>query len=301
MKKVIIGIHGLGNKPSKRLLSKWWKDSMLEGFTLYGIEKELPEFELVYWADIVYEKPLNKRVKDEEDPLFLDGPYVKDPKITLAEKHPYQQKVIDFIDEQLHRIFLNKDKSLNFTHVTDLVLRKFFYDLELYYMEGSEVRDLIRGRLVKAVNKYPDHEIMIIAHSMGSIIAYDVLSFMIPEFKINTLITVGSPLGLPIILGKTIQEQKKRQSRKRTLYTPPGITGNWYNYADITDYVALNYKLADDFRKNKNGVFPIDYLVSNNYAFQGDKNPHKLYGYLRTPEFTSVLSDFIGEEKSIVQ
>lgn len=300
MKKVIIGIHGLGNKPSKQLLGKWWKDSMLEGFVINGIKKELPEFELVYWADIVYEKPLDKRVKDEDDPCFLDGPYVKKPKKTIIESHPYQQKVIDFIDEQLHRIFLNKDMSLNFTHVTDLVLRKFFYDLELYYMEGSKVRDIIRGRLADAVKRYPDHDIMIIAHSMGSIITYDVLSFLIPECKINTLVTVGSPLGLPIIVGKTVQELKKKLPRKRTLITPPEITNNWFNYADIRDHVALNYKLADDFRKNKNGVSPIDYLVNNNYEFKGDKNPHKLYGYLRTPEFTKILSDFIGDEISFV-
>jgi len=297
MKKVIIGIHGLGNKPSKQLLGKWWKDSMLEGLVLNGINKDLPEFELVYWSDIVYDKPLDKHVKDKKDPYFLDDPYVKGPKNITYEQHPYQQKVIDYLDEKLNRIFLNEDMSLNYSHITDLVLNKFFYDLELYYMDGNKVRDLIRGRLAEAIKRYPKHEIMIIAHSMGSIIAFDVLSFLIPECKINTFITVGSPLGLPMIIGKTVQEQKKKQSGKSTLTTPPGITNNWLNFADIRDHVALNYKLADDFQVNENGVSPMDFLVTNNYEFNGDKNPHKLYGYLRTPQFSEILGNFIGEQR----
>ena len=32
MAKVIIGIHGLGNKPPKDILEKWWKLSIEEGF-----------------------------------------------------------------------------------------------------------------------------------------------------------------------------------------------------------------------------------------------------------------------------
>ena len=68
MKQVIIGIHGLGNKPPKYLLKKWWKDSIKEGFNKNGFKNELPEFELVYWADILNQKPLNNWEKD--NPLF---------------------------------------------------------------------------------------------------------------------------------------------------------------------------------------------------------------------------------------
>ena len=37
MSKVIIGIHGLGNKPQKNLLEEWWKAAINEGFNLAGI------------------------------------------------------------------------------------------------------------------------------------------------------------------------------------------------------------------------------------------------------------------------
>ena len=41
---------------------------------------------------------------------------------------------------------------------------------------------------------------MLIAHSMGSIIGFDVLTFLATDIKINTFITIGSPLGLPVII-----------------------------------------------------------------------------------------------------
>lgn len=55
MKRVIIGVSGPENKPPKYLLKKWWKDAIKDGFNRKGLSNQLPEFELVYWADILYE------------------------------------------------------------------------------------------------------------------------------------------------------------------------------------------------------------------------------------------------------
>lgn len=305
MKKVIIGIHGLGNKPPKYLLQKWWKDAMIEGINLSGIRQSLPKFELVYWADILYDKPLNRWEKDKDNPYFLDEPYIKAPEIIIDKKHPFQEKIIGFISEQLNNIFLNEDNSLNYSFITDAILKKYFRDLEVYYMEeckdetkvNCRARDLIQERLVQYITKYNNNDIMIIAHSMGSIITFDVLSFLIPEARINTLVTIGSPLGLPIVVSKIAAEQKKKLKGKSIMATPPGVTSNWFNLADITDHVAINYKLADDFRENVRGILPTDLLVNNNYEINGKKNHHKSFGYLRTPEFSKILSDFIADEK----
>ena len=55
MTKIIIGIHGLSNKPEKSQLKEWWKAAMLEGLEKNaGISlSELP-FESIYWADVTY-------------------------------------------------------------------------------------------------------------------------------------------------------------------------------------------------------------------------------------------------------
>lgn len=304
MKKIIIGIHGLGNKPPKYLLKKWWKDAMNEGMKTHGINKKVPDFELIYWADILYDKPLNKWEKDLENPYYLEEPYVKAPEFVEVEEHSFIMKLTGFISNQLNKIFLNEDKTLNYSFISDYILKKYFRDLDVYYIEECndkndnycKVRDLIRNRIAKAINKYKDYEICIIAHSMGSIVAYDVLNYIIPEKKINTLITIGSPLGLPVVVSKIAAEHNQLHKGKKNMVTPPGVTSNWFNMADIMDRVAINFKLADDFTPNERMVAPKDFLVQNNYQVNGIKNPHKSFGYLRTPQFATILSDFIGDE-----
>jgi hypothetical protein len=269
------------------------------------IEKSIPAFEMVYWADVLYEEPLNVLEKDKEGKCFLNEPYIKASKDFKVESHEFRQKVNDFVTKQLNNILLNEDKSLNYSKLTDAILKKYFKDLEVYYTEECidsnnkkcKARNLIRDRLVKVIRKYKNHEIMIIAHSMGSIVAFDVLNILLPDVKINTLLTIGSPLGLPIVVSKIVEEEKKETSDDFLVNTPPGVTSNWFNFADLTDYVALDYKLADDFSENQNGVLPVDILVNNNYEKDGKKNPHKSYGYLRTPELAKVISDFIGDHK----
>jgi hypothetical protein len=130
---------------------------------------------------------------------------------------------------------------------------------------------------------------------MGTIITYEVLNFSVPKIKVNNFITMGSPLGLPFVVSKIAAEQKLKKIK--LLCTPPTVTKHWFNFSDILDKVALDYKLSDDFSENKLGVKPEDFLVINNYEFRGKRNPHKSYGYLRTPEFAKVLNDFIIAEK----
>ncbi|MRT93928.1 hypothetical protein [Ancylomarina sp. 16SWW S1-10-2] len=307
MKKVIIAVHGLGNKPPKYLLEKWWKDAIKEGFSKNGIKNELPEFELVYWADILYEKPLNKWEKDTKNPYYLDEPYTKSPKNPVVEDTSFQQDVIDFISNQVNKIFLNEDKTLNYGFITDFILRNYFKDLEIYYTEMCESENdvackakyLIQKRIIEVIQKYKDYEITIIAHSMGSIITFDVLSFLLPEIKINNLVTIGSPLGLPVVISKIASEYKNNNGHNY-MATPPGVVNNWFNLSDIQDKVALNYKLNDDFNSNSIGVSPIDFMVVNDYENNKNKNPHKSFGYLRTPEMSQILSDFINKkEKSL--
>ena len=305
MKKVIIGVHGLGNKPSKSLLQKWWSDAMLEGLNLININKDLPDFEMIYWADILHEKPLNQGISDKKDQAFLHEPYRKAPKKYVLDSHSIRKRVVDFVTGQLNKIFLNEDNTLNYSFISEGIIKKYFKDLDAYYIKeckdqnnvSCKVRDLTRDRVVQVIKKYKNREIMIIAHSMGSIITFDVLNFLIPKIKIHTLVTIGSPLGFPFVVGKIAAEQKITPNRKSVMSTPQGITDKWYNFADIMDYVALDYKLADNFTKNDKGVLPKDCLVNNNYEINGIKNPHKSFGYLRTPEFSKSLSDFIGEEK----
>ena len=310
MANVIIGIHGLGNKPPAPTLEKWWKMAIIEGLQKHNYKTALPKFEMVYWADILYDKPLDLSEKDEKSPYYIDERYVPGGKELPVENHDKRKKIVTFLNRQLNRIFLNDDLSLNYSFITEAILSKYFSDLEVYYAENTaetenqnfKAKDLINNRLLKMLEKYKGYNIMLVSHSMGTIISFDVLTFLAQHIPVKTFVTIGSPLALPVVIGKIAAEQKRLQNGKTHMITPRCVTEHWYNLSDIHDKVAFNYDLADDFSENSNKVKPHDFLVVNNYEANGERNAHKSYGYLRTPEFSKILDEFIREEKlTIVQ
>lgn len=303
MASVIICIHGLGNKPPNDLLKKWWLAALKEGLHRDFGRVELPRFEMVYWADILHDKPLNPDEKDTASKYYLDEVYTKSLNRRAEETSSTHLAINDFLGHQLQRILLNDDMSLNYSYITDSIIKKYFADLEAYYDEAivegvtENAKVAIRQRLLQKLKKYRNFDIMLIAHSMGSIVAFDVLKFLSPNIKIHTLITIGSPLGLPIVLSQIANEFKTRNNGTFQFKSPSNITNAWFNFSDINDKVAFKYKLNDVFKPNQHEVQPIDFLVYNDYQMNGIANPHKSYGYLRTPQFSRVLKSFIAAEK----
>lgn len=309
MSKVIIGIHGLGNKPSKELLQSWWKEAIMEGLNKTGEDFEFPKFELIYWADILHEKPLDESIKDKKHPLYLSEKYIKGKENSPIVNHDLRKKFLDWYDEAADKIFLNEDMTINYSFIPDTIIHNYFKDLEAYYLNhtittNGEVifaRDQIRNRVMEVLKKYGDDDIFLIAHSMGSIIAYDILTFNLTNLNIDMFVTIGSPLGIPFVRSRIALEKKLVLKDDIKLRTPPGVQKRWCNFSDLEDVVAINYSLKDDFNENNLGIKPVDFIVVNDYEIKKVKNPHKSFGYLRTPEFSNVLLEFLQQkEKGII-
>jgi len=306
MSKIIIGIHGLGNKPPKKLLKKWWKKSIQEGLSSIGHPRFFLKVELVYWANFLHPVPLNSNIKDEKDPAYLKEPYMPADKFETKKTSKLRQKLLDYLEKQMDKIFLKNDLSINFSSVSDMIIRRFFTDLDSYYSQtyitfnGKErlVKDIIREQLAQILRKHKHKKILLIGHSMGSIIAYDVLTYKVPQIKIDTFVTIGSPLGLPIIMSKIASEQKQQLVKTVKLSTPENVTRDWFNLSDLSDRVAINYNLGDDYDQNLNHVQAIDKVVYNNYEHDGKRNPHKIYGYLRTPEMAEIIHNFLNQDRN---
>ena len=161
-----------------------------------------------------------------------------------------------------------------------------FADLAAYYATEKERRE-IRDRLSKVLARHRDKSILLIAHSMGSIIAYDVLREHEKSNPVTVqhLVTIGSPLGLPIVTFHV------RREFGGTV-TPAGVR-RWSNMADPGDKVALDNNLADEYTANASGITVRDILVYNEYRnHEGKPNKHKSFGYLRAPELSDVVWEF---------
>ncbi|MBI9105714.1 MAG: hypothetical protein JEZ04_03160 [Spirochaetales bacterium] len=299
MSKIIIGIHGLGNKPEELQLQEWWKAAILEGLEGRGRFRFL-HFRLVYWASVLHPEALDLSISDEHSPLYLNEPYVRGKKNDLHKDWKDENKFIrNRLNRQMEKIFLEDDGSLNFSGLTDFILRHFVKDLDAYYKTNKNLklkeqpRERICELLADTLIKHRRKKILLIAHSMGSIIAWDVLTRWAPHIKIDTLVTIGSPLGNPVIRSKMLSDIKHLTNVTPTLKTPENILNSWYNLSDYKDRVALNYNLGDDFLPNSRKVVPEDQLIWNNYEYNSDRNPHKSYGYLRCPEMSDIIGNFL--------
>ncbi|RLD42577.1 MAG: hypothetical protein DRI89_06890 [Bacteroidetes bacterium] len=304
MKKVIIAIHGLGNKPPKDQLQKWGRMAIEEGIDNLGAKVKLSEFELVYWADLLYDKPQTTTEKDKESPYFLDEVYTKAPKNYKVEPHEIRRKFQDYFKSLAYKIFLKNDYHLRYAFVSQKLIHKYFYEMEVYFEGDSDfqsdfnyqVKQEIIRRLSETLKKYKNYKVMLIAHSMGSIIAFDVLSFVAQQSRVDTLVTMGAPLGAPFVMSRIAAHSKSTYGQIK-LQIPEAVQKHWYNFSDIRDKIALDYKLSDDFAPNSKGVKVVDKLVTNKYVMNGLANPHKSFGYLRTPEFIEVLKAFSEGKK----
>jgi hypothetical protein len=88
-------------------------------------------------------------------------------------------------------------------------------------------------------------------------------------------------LGLPHVKQKIAQEN--------SLVRTPSVVRKWSNFADKRDPVALDVNLSGDYAPNDDGVKVEDDLVANDWG----GIHHKSYGYLRAPEVSRVIRNYI--------
>jgi hypothetical protein len=133
---------------------------------------------------------------------------------------------------------------------------------------------------------------------MGSIIAFDVLWDPAVDCSIHTFVTLGSPLGLPPIVARNFKTQQSLFPHLHKPKAPNGVWPHWYNLSDHRDTVALDHTLRDDYGSNLKGLRAQDLLVTNDYEINGESNPHKSFGYLRTPEVARIVDTFLSDRKN---
>ncbi len=307
MRAVIIGIHGLRNKPPKYVLASWWKKAIIEGFNIIRLPVPRFRFEMAYWAYYMHPRALDPLVKDGKNPRYLYEPYISGTSFGPRDPQAFGEKLRKSIHQQIFELIAGKSGFMNIDTVSDIILHRMFVELDTYYHHKlpdgygrkRPARELIRGELARLLVKHRKDNILILAHSMGAIVAYDVLLHVVPDIPVHTLITFGAPLGFPVIIKKIKQELNLgADGVDAALPTPPGIVRRWLNFSDPDDVTCLNYNLRNHYRENTNGVRPFDQIIYSNYEWNGVKNPHKSYGYLRAAEITQALNNFLVLENA---
>ncbi len=279
----LIGIHGLNNKPPAPVLSAWWENSLREGLARnQSIRRARLNFRLTYWADLLHETPM----QPDDDP----APYLQESGdgALPAARTGFRRRMAALGFEAVGKMAEAAARAPILETLVEELVHERASDLYRYNTDLA-LRAAVRQRLATELEaaRATRRPVVLIAHSMGSIIAYDVLRRQ-PDTAIAHFITIGSPLGLADV---------KRPSAGE--FGPPEVpagVAHWTNLADPHDPVAaLDVRLRSDYQANARSVRIDDASVRNTYVSPAGKaNPHKVYGYLRTPEMSSVLATLLG-------
>jgi hypothetical protein len=117
------------------------------------------------------------------------------------------------------------------------------------FLHDAELKRSVLARVTECVSSETR---IIIAHSLGSIIAYEFLCAT-PLPNVDTLITIGSPLGIRNLIFEALTPKPKDG-----LGSWPNVR-RWINIADYGDIVALQKQLAPLFGQVE------DHLVYNGW------------------------------------
>jgi hypothetical protein len=105
------------------------------------------------------------------------------------------------------------------------------------YLHEPEIKAAVLTRFEECI--HPETRVLV-GHSLGSVVAYEGLCKH-PEFKVDTLVTLGSPLGIRNLV---FDELTPKPSNGQGAW--PNVR-RWVNIADKGDIVALQKELADFF------------------------------------------------------
>ncbi len=305
-------VHGISNKPPADELSRIWRRALAEhelDLDAHGVTSSM-----VYWADLLYPEPLTQPeygYEDAKDPELEGLPdvgmawmveaegeeaqFVKglagsirydelasdDPELDVGstpEGEGFERVPLPwFLKRRLMKVFLRD-------------VHHYLFDAEFSPRPGDKrrIQTEIRARTVDALDRVApeDGPHIVLAHSLGTVIAYDCLKRVGECPAVDGLITVGSPLGLD-----EVQDRLRPEWSRDGGFPSERLRGNWVNVFDRLDPVAgFDAELANDYRADsKPTVHDID---EPNWG----KWRHSIVKYLARPRLGGELRRMLGLE-----
>lgn len=168
-------------------------------------------------------------------------------------------------------------------------------DLLRYQLNRDDIAEHTRQMLKMPLRAATEagRPVLLIAHSMGSVIAWDSLWQMShndrDHVSVDLLLTMGSPLGQRFIQKRLFGYDETGERRY--------IKGvrQWTNLAALGDLTAIDPLLANDFAPMvSHGLVNSidDRSLSNFYRLDGELNVHAEYGYLANAVTAEVVIEW---------
>jgi hypothetical protein len=161
---------------------------------------------------------------------------------------------------------------------------------------GAAVRGVLRSTLEAA---WRDGDpVLLIAHSLGSVIAYDTLWELThvqrARGEVALFVTLGSPLATQFVQ-RSLQGAREVDRRRY-----PHNIRRWVNLTARGDSTALHSRLKPPFHEmlDLGLVEAIEDFVGFDNFFRGSLglNAHEAYGYLAQPILAEIVGDWLERQ-----
>ncbi len=294
----IIYIPGKNPKPPSEEHRRQLLRSLLRGVeradpaVAQAIENEAEWFTLLAWNPLYYQsyKPLDEDLPWIDALLKQIGPTEEDVQEALSYRRRFAWLLYTIAD--LFNFFIPL--------LPDPVVKNTIQETARYFSNeggiGEQVRELLKAPLRQM---FADGErILIMGHSMGSVIAYDALWELthIEENpgRVDTFLTLGSPLGM------RFTQQRLRGVREKGAQRYPHNIRHWVNIASQGDLTALDPTLRDDFKSMLElglveSITDVNGGIFNYFRNDRGLNVHRSYGYLVNPRVGEVIANWWKE------
>jgi hypothetical protein len=298
-------IHGMCNKPPAEDLLRIWRRALADGADPLPLGDLGVATSLVYWADLLYEKPEDDlsahesalenspeaidaggsapppRPRSAEEEAFLAGLRAKMTSFSDAELEGAAPKVKDAPPGALEGVPLPWFIKKAFLNAYLRDVHHYLFDV-VYGPPGRPrvpIQQTIRRRFVEALGAPAvSRPHVVVSHSMGTVIAYDCLKRVADCAPVDGLITLGSPLGLD-----EIQDELQPGWSRADGY-PERVEAGWANLFDRLDPVCgFDPVLGNDYRKH-DAMAVEDLPVENDGLWR-----HSATKYLRQASFGRTL------------
>lgn len=152
-------------------------------------------------------------------------------------------------------------------------ITSFFPEILVYFADGQVRKAAVDGLANAIATQSPN---ILIAHSLGSVVAYETL-WAHPDCRVETLLTLGSPLAMPDVVYDRLAEHPGPRGR------PPNVR-RWVNIADHGDIIAIP---RGGISQRFHGLAAD--IGDSIHAFDF----HRVAGYLACPATTGVLGALV--------
>lgn len=150
----------------------------------------------------------------------------------------------------------------------------------------STVLNALNDAKSYAENSPDDNKLIVIAHSFGGEIIYDIMTYFDPDLQIDCLITVGSQVGLFAEMQLYVESESnlpKNPPPPKGLIPKPANLKRWINVFDLND--VFSYRIEPVFSGCS------DFHYDTGYGTLGAHS-----GYFLRPSFYKRLASRLNEE-----